>query len=88
MRCLGGLDEVREVLGACLGCDRRLDSTFQCQIAHAPCGCTSCSAGEKLDPRAAIAGLELASPPGHTSDSSWQSGLFDRGSWMEAQVGG
>ncbi len=45
-------------------------------------------AGEKLDPRAAIAGLELLSPPGHSpSDSAWQSGLFDRGSWMEAQVG-
>lgn len=46
-------------------------------------------AGEKLDPRAAIAGLELPSPPGHSpSETAWQSGLFDRGSWMEAQVGG
>lgn len=45
-------------------------------------------AGEKLDPRAAIAGLELPSPPGHSpSETAWQSGLFDRGSWMEAQVG-
>ncbi|PRW58200.1 acetyl- carboxylase 1-like isoform A [Chlorella sorokiniana] len=44
--------------------------------------------GEKLDPRAAIAGLEQPSPPGHSpSDTAWQSGLFDRGSWMEAQAG-
>lgn len=40
--------------------------------------------GEKLDPRAAIAGLEL--PPG-SDPHSWQSGLFDRGSWTEAQAG-
>lgn len=44
-------------------------------------------AGEKLDPRAAIAGMELPCPPGHSpNDHSWRSGLFDRGSWMEAQV--
>ncbi|PSC75189.1 acetyl-carboxylase 1-like [Micractinium conductrix] len=35
--------------------------------------------GEKLDPRAAIAGVE--------GPSGWQSGLFDRGSWTEAQAG-
>ncbi|KAL4426359.1 hypothetical protein ABPG77_004653 [Micractinium sp. CCAP 211/92] len=44
--------------------------------------------GEKLDPRAAIAGVELPCASGHSpSDHSWRSGLFDRGSWMEAQAG-
>ena len=41
--------------------------------------------GEKLDPRAAVAGraLNLTAPGGEL----WQSGLFDRGSWTEAQAG-
>lgn len=44
--------------------------------------------GEKLDPRLAIAGAELPSPPGHSpAEAAWQSGLFDRGSWLEAQAG-
>ncbi|EFN59405.1 hypothetical protein CHLNCDRAFT_56737 [Chlorella variabilis] len=44
--------------------------------------------GEKLDPRAAIAGQELRSPAGHgPGEAAWQSGLFDRGSWMESQAG-
>ncbi|KAG2445384.1 hypothetical protein HXX76_000006 [Chlamydomonas incerta] len=67
--------------------------------------------GEKLDPRAAIAGREVApfpAPPhptstphpgaatpnptpapgsSSTSASNWQSGLFDRGSWLESQAG-
>lgn len=35
---------------------------------------------EKLDPRAAIAGLTAP-------DGSWQGGMFDRGSWTEAHPG-
>lgn len=38
-------------------------------------------ADEKLDPRAAIAGIG-----GHNSDS-WQSGLFDANTWREANPG-
>lgn len=38
--------------------------------------------GEKLDPRAAVAGRS-ASPAGEP----WASGLFDRGSWIECQAG-
>ncbi|KAL4859471.1 Acetyl-CoA carboxylase 1 [Chlorella vulgaris] len=41
--------------------------------------------GEKLDPRAAIAGQEQA--PAASGEASWRSGLFDRGSWMESQAG-
>ncbi|EIE18073.1 hypothetical protein COCSUDRAFT_26470 [Coccomyxa subellipsoidea C-169] len=42
--------------------------------------------GEKLDPRAAIAGRSAsAAPP--TSGEPWASGLFDRGSWIECQSG-
>jgi len=46
---------------------------------------TAPGAGEKLDPRAAVAGraLNLTAPGGEL----WQSGLFDRGSWTEAQAG-
>jgi acetyl-CoA carboxylase/biotin carboxylase 1 len=36
-------------------------------------------AGEKLDPRAAIAGQA-------GEEGAWRSGLFDRGTWMECQV--
>jgi len=36
--------------------------------------------GQKLDPRAAVAG-EVG------GDGDWHSGLFDRGSWVEAQAG-
>ena len=45
----------------------------------------ACVPGEKLDPRAAVAGraLNLTAPGGEL----WQSGLFDRGSWTEAQAG-
>lgn len=43
------------------------------------------SSGQKIDPRAAIAGLP------HTSASTlregWQSGLFDRNTWHEASSG-
>jgi hypothetical protein len=39
--------------------------------------------GEKLDPRAAIAGRHR--PGGGGGD--WESGLFDRGSWVESQAG-
>ena len=38
-------------------------------------------AGEKLDPRAAIAG---ASSGG--SSQGWRSGMFDRGTWTECQA--
>ena len=57
----------------------RLRWRIACQLslASAP---PALFAGEKLDPRAAIAGVE--------GPSGWQSGLFDRGSWTEAQVGG
>ncbi|KAG2485379.1 hypothetical protein HYH03_015868 [Edaphochlamys debaryana] len=60
-------------------------------VAYAP------GPGEKLDPRAAIAGRDLrrsatptptpASAPHPPSAPSWQSGLFDRGSWLESQAG-
>ncbi|GLC69098.1 hypothetical protein PLESTF_000789000 [Pleodorina starrii] len=56
--------------------------------------------GEKLDPRAAIAGREApaaaaaastngapASAPASSQPGGWQSGLFDRGSWLESQSG-
>jgi hypothetical protein len=42
------------------------------------------SAGEKLDPRAAIAGV---GPSPSDPAQPWQGGLFDRGSWVEAQSG-
>ena len=42
-------------------------------------------AGEKLDPRAAVAGRAMAAAT--PSGELWQSGLFDRGSWVEAQAG-
>jgi acetyl-CoA carboxylase/biotin carboxylase 1 len=42
-------------------------------------------AGEKLDPRAAIAGVEAPSAGG--AEPGWRSGLFDRGSWTECQAG-
>ena len=38
--------------------------------------------GTKLDPRAAIAGR-----PSPTAPGGWDSGLFDKGSWVEAQSG-
>ena len=58
-------------------------------------------AGEKLDPRAAIAGRYVSQEPvntGATASTSnkqsspgqhayWESGLFDKGSWIEAQSG-
>jgi acetyl-CoA carboxylase/biotin carboxylase 1 len=44
------------------------------RVAYAP------AAGEKLDPRAAVAGREA---PG----GGWAGGLFDRGSWTEAHAG-
>lgn len=40
--------------------------------------------GEKLDPRAAIAGRHLSSPGG---GDTWQSGLFDANTWREANPG-
>lgn len=44
--------------------------------------------GEKLDARAAIAGRDTQpTPSAGAASSSWQSGLFDRGSWMEAHAG-
>ena len=43
-------------------------------------GAGGVDAGEKLDARAAIAGKR-------TSDGQHLSGLFDRGSWIEAQAG-
>ena len=47
-------------------------------------------AGGKLDPRCAIAGREtvLSDSSGASvgGDAGWESGLFDRGSWNEAQV--
>ena len=43
-------------------------------------------AGEKLDPRAAIAGRG-ASAPVPAGSEPWASGLFDRGSWIECQAG-
>lgn len=58
----------------------------RCEVSHA---CSYrlgvCVPGEKLDPRAAVAGraLNLTTPGGEL----WQSGLFDRGSWTEAQAG-
>ncbi len=42
--------------------------------------------GEKLDPRAAIAGRS-ASVAVPASGEPWASGLFDRGSWIECQAG-
>ena len=39
--------------------------------------------GAKLDPRAAIAGRAALTSNG----SGWEGGLFDRGSWTEAQSG-
>lgn len=42
--------------------------------------------GEKLDPRAAIAGRS-ASVAVAASGEPWASGLFDRGSWIECQAG-
>ena len=52
---------------------------------HAGNALCACVPGEKLDPRAAVAGraLNLTAPGGEL----WQSGLFDRGSWTEAQAG-
>lgn len=58
-------------------------------------------AGEKLDPRAAIAGRYISQEPANTSASAsssnqqsspgqhayWESGLFDKDSWIEAQSG-
>lgn len=56
-------------------------------------------AGEKLDPRAAVGGRFVShEPPGTDATAStsgrdqsgqghWQSGLFDKGSWIEAQSG-
>ena len=49
-------------------------------------------AGEKLDPRAAIAGRAAAPAVAAeggaaTSSPEWQSGLFDKGSWTESQSG-
>lgn len=42
-------------------------------------------AGEKLDPRAAIAGtFPVPTPP---RADGWVGGLFDRGSWLESQAG-
>lgn len=43
------------------------------------------SAGAKLDPRAAIAGVPSYSST--TTRDAWQSGLFDRNSWREASSG-
>lgn len=42
--------------------------------------------GEKLDPRAAIAGRS-ASVAVPASGEPWAGGLFDRGSWIECQAG-
>jgi len=57
-------------------------------------------AGEKLDPRAAIAGRAVVAAPAPVAEDAapaaaspsssapeWQSGLFDRGSWTESQAG-
>lgn len=67
------------------------DGTRPCPAATpppSPPSLPSCAtAGEKLDPRAAIAGLELPGTPGGAAAESWHSGLFDRGSWSEAQAG-
>ena len=41
-------------------------------------------AGEKLDPRAAIAGRYAGPEAGTNGADHWQSGLFDRGTWREA----
>ena len=46
---------------------------------------TSHHAGEKLDPRAAIAGRTVS--PLTPSSEPWVSGLFDKGSWIETQAG-
>lgn len=60
-----------------------------------------CFAGEKLDPRVAVGGRYVSQePPGNDTTASttgreqseagqgyWQSGLFDKGSWIEAQSG-
>eukprot|EP00887_Chlorella_sp_A99_P005434 scaffold1.g5434.t1 len=73
-------------------------------VAYAP------GEGEKMDPRAAIAGRRVgpgaeappsstpprpgapppsppSPPPGAAGAAGWQAGLFDRGSWTEAQAG-
>ena len=44
------------------------------------------NAGEKLDPRALVAGK---GNPGRATPGPevWQGGLFDKGSWCEAQAG-
>ena len=41
-----------------------------------------------MDPRCAIAGREaaLSDSSGASIEAGWESGLFDRGSWVEAQV--
>lgn len=45
-------------------------------------------AGEKLDPRAAIAGRGASTTaPAPAGGKPWASGLFDRGSWIECQAG-
>lgn len=44
-------------------------------------------AGEKLDPRAAIAGRSSGTATAAASGEPWTSGLFDRGSWIECQAG-
>ena len=50
----------------------------------------SAHAGGKMDPRCAIAGREAgfsdSSGASLGADAGWESGLFDRGSWIEAQV--
>ena len=63
----------------------------------------SLSAGEKLDARAAIAGRYVSEEPlntdaiastssqhsseTHTQQQYWESGVFDKDSWVEAQSG-
>ena len=42
-------------------------------------------AGERLDPRAAIAGVVKRDSP--RERDTWKSGMFDKGTWCESQAG-
>ena len=70
-------------------------SSYDTNVMLACC----CTAGEKLDPRAAIAGDFVQAQPspfdnsskgptaGHSQSGEWRSGLFDRDSWTEVHAG-
>ena len=64
----------------CVGWQSPMPQELGMAIHNDLTGAGGVDAGEKLDARAAIAGKR-------TSDGQHLSGLFDRGSWIEAQAG-